>query len=254
MAISLLVFQTVFSGIGVLIDVSVSRTRTVDLSRYITDDMIIWPGTPQTVLEWVSTYAQHMWNETVVRMDVHSGTHVDAMKRCVGEGLTVDEIPVDRFIGRAILYRVKEEPHGQRVALAEVQEVTLDLQQGDIFVFDTGIHKYDHSARYMRDFPVPQEALLHWLCEKGIKTYATDAPSVDGLENRILSDNSLNPLDSQTCPNHHILFRNDISIIEGLTNLRELPEGIPFTLLAVPIKLKGREGAPCRAVAFLEDR
>lgn len=217
-----------------------TSTRIVDLSRPIADDMIIWPGSTQAVFEWIFTHTQHGLNETVLRIDVHNGTHVDAMRHHIKDGLAIDEIPLDNFYGRAVVHRVKEEPCGQEITVSEVREARLGLEKGDIFVLDTGIYKYNTTARFMKDFPTPEQKLLRWLYEKGVKTYATDAPSVgrnvgDSLE-----------------PNHRWLLAHGIPIVESLTNLGELPEGTAFTLFAFPLKFKGRDGSPCRAVAITE--
>jgi len=215
------------------------KGRIIDLSRVIYDEMSVWPGSAQPVIEWVFSLDQHGINVSKVSMDVHTGTHVDAPKHFVKDALPIDEIPLDKLAGRAILYRVNEEPCGQKVKLAEVKKAKMGIQEGDIFVVDTGIYKYDGTSRYMADMPIPEEELLNWLIEKGIKTYATDAAAVDSVS-------------SESMPNHHILLPYGIPIIEGLNNLGEIPEGVPFTLLAFPLKLRGRDAAPCRAVAIME--
>jgi kynurenine formamidase len=53
-----------------------------------------------------------------------------------------------------------------------------------------------------------------------------------------------------TRPNHHRLLGAGIPIVEFLKNLSLLPEKKPFLISALPLKLFGRDGAPCRAVAF----
>ena len=42
----------------------------------------------------------------------------------------------------------------------------------------------------------------------------------------------------------------EVVILEGLTGLNRLPDR--FTLAAFPLNIKGRDGAPCRAVAILD--
>jgi arylformamidase len=42
----------------------------------------------------------------------------------------------------------------------------------------------------------------------------------------------------------------EIVIVEGLTNLDQLPER--FTLAAFPLNIKGRDGSPIRAVAIID--
>jgi arylformamidase len=68
----------------------------------------------------------------------------------------------------------------------------------------------------------------------------TDAPSVD-------------PADSGALPGHKLLLGRGAPIVEGLVGLERLPVGADFTVCALPLKLEGLEGAPCRAAAWLED-
>jgi arylformamidase len=51
---------------------------------------------------------------------------------------------------------------------------------------------------------------------------------------------------------HHILLEMgvEIVIVEGLTNLEELPAS--FTFIGFPLNIKGRDGAPIRAVAAVD--
>ena len=44
----------------------------------------------------------------------------------------------------------------------------------------------------------------------------------------------------------------EIVIVEGLTNLEQLPER--FTFAAFPLNIKGRDGSPIRAVAIVDVR
>ncbi len=49
--------------------------------------------------------------------------------------------------------------------------------------------------------------------------------------------------------NHKTLMRGGVLIVEGLTNLGEIPDGRPFSLIVLPLKAAGLDGFPVRAVA-----
>jgi arylformamidase len=51
---------------------------------------------------------------------------------------------------------------------------------------------------------------------------------------------------AQDFPAHHKLLGNDILILEGI-NLKEVPPG-RYTLFCPPLKIKGAEGSPARAI------
>jgi arylformamidase len=51
---------------------------------------------------------------------------------------------------------------------------------------------------------------------------------------------------------HENLLKNDIPIIEGLTNLENIC-GRRFYLIALPLKIRGLESSPVRAIAILPE-
>ena len=112
------------------------------------------------------------------------------------------------------------------------------MTEGDIFILNSGVQNLKGSDRYYRDFPVPSADLLERLVDLGMKCYATDCPSID-------------PLDSRSHENHHFLLSRGIPIVENLANLDELDEAEEVILFAFPLRLKGLEGSPCRAMAVI---
>ena len=48
-------------------------------------------------------------NSSAVNMSVHSGTHIDAPFHFVEQGTTIDQLPLERFIGPALVYAVETE-------------------------------------------------------------------------------------------------------------------------------------------------
>ena len=52
---------------------------------------------------------------------------------------------------------------------------------------------------------------------------------------------------------HEILLGGGVTIVEGLTNLEKLPANQQFLFGAMPLKLLGGDGSPCRAFASLQN-
>lgn len=48
---------------------------------------------------------------------------------------------------------------------------------------------------------------------------------------------------------HHILWKGQVVIVEGLTALDQLTEKF-VTFVALPLKVQDGDGAPCRALAI----
>jgi arylformamidase len=73
----------------------------------------------------------------------------------------------------------------------------------------------------------------NFLAEKKIRTVGLDYISADTYN-------------AEGFPVHKILLGNDIAILEGLV-LENVPEG-EYIISALPLKFKGGEGSPVRAI------
>jgi len=63
---------------------------------------------------------------------------------------------------------------------------------------------------------------------------------------------SVDPIDADTFRIHGILFAANFVIVENLTNLDRLPRGTLFTFAALPLPIRDADGAPVRALAWLD--
>ncbi len=62
----------------------------------------VYPGDPSPEREiLLSTSKGDVCNLTAIRMCAHNGTHVDAPFHFYGDGKTIDQVDLDKFIGYA---------------------------------------------------------------------------------------------------------------------------------------------------------
>lgn len=216
-----------------------SSPRIIDLSYPITDDMLVYPHTDRPVLKWLGKVNSEGYNQTSLSMSVHTGTHVDAPTHFLEHAATIDTIPLDSLFGSAIMFSYDETPQGQEITLEDITAGGIELEEDRIFVMHTGIQELAETRDYIELYPVPSNDLLHYLIDKKIKAYMTDARSLDSAS-------------THSNDKHLILLKAGIPIVENLNNLHLLPVKKPFLISALPLKLAGREGAPCRAVAVPE--
>lgn len=214
-----------------------SHPRIIDLSYPITSDMLVYPGTERPSFQWIGRVNSEGYNLTRMTMLVHTGTHVDAPMHFVDGVKAIDEMPLESFFGPCKLFRCLDQPNGQEIDLQTIQRSGFDLDEGDIFILSTGIANYADTRDYNYLYPYPSKDLLEWLIGKGIKAYMTDATSID-------------PVSEKESSRHKLLFNAGIPIVENLCNLNELPGDRHFIVSALPLKLRGREGSPCRAIAL----
>jgi arylformamidase len=203
------------------------ESRVCDISRPLAVTTACWPGdVPFSFrLGWRIRDGASC-NVGAVETSVHAGTHCDAPYHFLEAGATVDQLPLERFLGPAWVVDVRVCPGQWRGRLEG-----LDLQDTPRVLLRTG--GWPDSSHFPDRIPVMEPDLPDWLGRQGVVLIGVDLPSVDAL-------------DSKTLDNHHALGRQGIAIVEGLW-LEAVPEG-RYELMALPLKIAGADGSPVRAV------
>lgn len=81
-----------------------------DISLTLSETLPTWPGDPVIQLRQISSIAEgDDANVTQVSMSVHTGTHIDAPDHFLGNGDTVDNIPLDLLVGKAVVVEILTE-------------------------------------------------------------------------------------------------------------------------------------------------
>lgn len=199
--------------------------QLIDLSVSINESTPVYPGDPATKIQPAGILEKDGYEDHYVCIGTHVGTHVDAPRHMVANSKSLDQISVDAFVGRGVYIKIENKKF-------EIEQVKrADIQEGDIVLFHTGMSDVYHDSEYYENYPAITEDIANYLVEKKIKMVGVDMCSVD----------------HEPFPVHRILLKNDILIIENLTNLAML-EGNKFQVYALPIKLQ-IDGAPARVIA-----
>jgi kynurenine formamidase len=77
--------------------------KVIDLSHPVSPGMPVYPGTEPPVFVTGTSIAQAGFLEKKITLFSHTGTHVDAPAHLIEGAMTLDELPVDQFIGKAIV-------------------------------------------------------------------------------------------------------------------------------------------------------
>lgn len=185
----------------------------IDISQEITKCKV-YPGDPSPKVRKISDMNNgDMYNLSEFSMCSHNGTHVDAPSHFIQNGKTIDEIPLEYFVGECY-----------------VSECSGNLSKDDAFKV---IDKAKGCKRILL---------------KGDVVVTKDAADVFKKANLMLLGNesqSIGPVDSPM-EVHIILLGSNIVLLEGI-NLKNVNEG-KYYLCAQPLNIKGIEGSPCRAI------
>ena len=164
-------------------------------------------------------------NVAALTLSVHTGTHIDAPFH-VSDGLRAADLPLDRFIGLAIVVDARGlDPLDERVL------ERFDVSAAKRVLFRT--RDQIDEKEFPTTFVHPSLALARRLVEAGVVLVGTDAPSMDAF-------------DSKDLDTHKALIEGGISLLENLV-LSDVSPGT-YTLVALPLKLTDADGSPVRAV------
>ena len=232
----------------------------VDLSHPFDASTIYWPTSDTFRLEPVSigmTPAGYYYASNNVFTAEHGGTHIDAPVHFAEGGTSVDEIPLTRLVGPAVLVDVSdhsEEDVDYQVTvedLIEWEDRHGPIPSDAILLIRTGFSRHwPEAERYLGTDERGDEAVanlhfpgLHpdaarWLTDiRPVKAVGIDTASIDFGQSALFES-------------HRILFASEIPAFENLTGLDRLPPTGAF-VVALPMKIAGGSGGPLRAVAIL---
>src|SRR5690554_878582 len=200
----------------------------IDLSQDIIDDMPVYPGDDKVKLYQDNYLEKDNYNSCRLEIGMHAGTHIDTPMHLSKRQTLISEIPLEKFSGKGCLLDVRNEK-----VIAFKQEYEDVVEENDIVLLFTN-HSYKYGTEeYYTEHPVIDKDLAEFFVEKNIKMLGMDLPSPDNY-----------PFEM-----HKILFKNDILIIENLTNLLQLAGLNNFNVIAFPLKIKA-EASMARVVAI----
>lgn len=215
--------------------------RVVDLSHSINAQTQVYPGDPQPRLSPHSTIAKDGFNLLSLQMGSQTGTHVDAPYHFDEDTERIDEIPLERFLGRGVLLNVTGLSDRSEISWQMISADAASLEAGDIALIHTGWSKHFGTERYF-DHPYLSADACEKLLEMGVLTFGIDAINIDETPSDVFPGVGF--------PCHHLIAKKAGIISENLCNLEAIDFMNPLISL-LPVKLEHADGAPVRAVAML---
>lgn len=238
-----------------------SQGKWIDLTYSFSTETLYWPNNPtgfrlDTQFNGI-TPAGFYYSSNAYSSPEHGGTHLDAPVHFAQGRHSVDQVPLDRLTGEAVVVDVAEKANRNPDYQAGVNDIE-DwekkygwLPDGCILLFRTGWGRfYPDAEKYLGTrekgqaavaklhFPSVHPDLAAWLLKnRKIKALGVDTPSVDYGQSK----------DFKT---HQLLYAENIPGFENVANLEALPARGAY-VVALPMKIKNGTGAPLRIVAWL---
>ena len=185
----------------------------------------VYPGDPSPErIPLMKISAGDPCDLTAVRMCAHNGTHTDAPSHFIKGGKTIDQVPLEQFIGWACVIAHEGDITGDNVHTILESALKMDL--------DRDLNGEARKRLLIKGDATLTEEAAKVLAGRGILLYGNESQTV-GPENAPMAV-------------HKILLGAEIVLLDGI-RLEGVPEGV-YLLSAAPLDLGGADGAPCRAV------
>jgi arylformamidase len=209
--------------------------RIIDLTH------VLIPGQEQYGLEVTQRGERHGATGDIMKdvfMWSHVGTHVEVPLHFYADGKDTAALPLSLFMGPAIRLDFRHKQVNEPITLEDFRAAG-DIQVGDHVIMWQGREgQYRTPASHQRPF-VTEEAIAWLLDDRRVRLLGTDS---SGFEVRGVSGH----------PNHTRWFAHDAAVLECLCNLGQISRQ-RFTLVALPLPVKGLDACPVRAIA-IEDQ
>ncbi|CAB1060069.1 Metal-dependent hydrolase [Olavius sp. associated proteobacterium Delta 1] len=224
--------------------------EVIDLSHTIHDKIQIYPGDPLPSIKRGLTHEKDYCHVDVLTLGSHTGTHIDAPFHFLEGGKKIDEIPVRKFVGNGVLVDVSGKSDRELIEPDDVEPYRTKINTGDFVIFKTGRDKFFGTSKYYLH-PYMSAECARLLLNMGVILVGIDAMNIDPTYQKVTDlEAPVKDLPDENeygYPVHDILLGNDILIVENLSNLDEISQ-IKGIYSFLPLKLKGSDGSPIRAV------
>lgn len=214
--------------------------RLVDLSHGVQDGMPVYPGDPDVRTRPATTLAEHGYNVLHLQMGSQSGTHVDAPYHFLADGARIDDLPLELFLGPALVVDVRAKRARGRIEWDDLAPHAELLTPGRLLVLHTGWDEHWGTPTYAAH-PFLTGDAAERVVAAGVRTVAIDALSLDET---VLDGEAAGGFAA-----HEAVLGAGGVIVENLRNLAALRTSTPV-LSVLPLRLTGADGAPVRAVAL----
>jgi|SRR3989344_6011928 len=202
--------------------------QIIDLTMPISNKTPVFFGSPSVSISTLDTFEKDGCNDVLMKFCNHTATHVDAPFHMIKDGKRLDDFPLEKFIGEAIVFDCCNQ---KEICLSE-NDLNKIRKDDIVFIYTGSDYK---SEEYTKYYPFISNETAQKLMLKQIKIVGTDTLSPDEKPYEV----------------HKIFLGRNILIVENLINLSKLV-GKRFECYILPLNIKEADGAPCRVIAVID--
>ena len=216
--------------------------KLIDLSQPLYDGAPNCPAHPAVKSEIIATHEQVGWRVEHISLASHTGSHVDAPLHKLSGAPSLDDIPLESWVGPAYIADLRGIlPNAPISAALLADNLPADLSDRIVLLATGWGDKRAKTEEWLHNSPPLAPDGARWLVEHGVRGVGIDHYSIGG---------SRDPVNSET---HTILLSAGVWVVEELrfpAEVFDLPQPVKFWSL--PINFRGFTGMFCRPVIVVE--
>jgi len=219
------------------------------LSYKLNENSPVWPGSPKVSIKQMGKFKDGKgFNMCNVTMFNHFGSHMDAPKHFREEGLSIAELPLERFIyNKPLLVNIPKN-FVEMVTAEDLKNFELQIADADLLMIKSGFSIYREKApeRYAKEGPGVSSGACKYLIENfpNLKSIALDWISLSSYPN-----------DDGMLAHEYMLGKfsdNYICIIEDI-NLDGLSSDDNIKkVFSLPLFIEGIDSSPVTVIAEVD--
>ncbi len=182
---------------------------------------------------------------TVFTMNSHVGTHIDAPRHFQTDAASIDEVPLDRIVMReAIVLDLSHKGPESIITADDLEKSGVKPESHQIPVIKTlWTERKWGTPEFWPQVICLDPSVSEWILQWQVPAVAMDCfPEKPPWR--------ASPKPEERGANHKRWLKAGVLMIQLLTNLSRI--GNRFTLVALPLRLKGMDGSPARVVGIEE--
>ena len=214
--------------------------KIFDISIPISPAMVVWPGDPLVALTKLSAIENgENVNLSQISMSVHTGTHIDAPRHFLKDGKTIEQIPIEKLVGKVLVMEFNDQIKviDQQALETHPKVNALSTCKKALFKTTNSLQLEMTQGEFSEDYVGIDKSGALFLAKLDLDLIGIDYLSIANF--------------NETEEPHQILLRNKVILLEGI-DLKEVHPGF-YDIYCLPLPIVGSDGAPARTILIEQD-
>ena len=249
----------------------VTGLNFIELSHPFEHDMPTLPGYDDVHIWRPVNHAKHGVMSHRVKMQMHTGTHINAPLHLIQRGTGVGDLALSHFFGSGVVIEL-DKNKWQTITAEDLANAAHPIEEGDIVIINSGWHQhYSDSQQYFGHAPGLTINAAEFLVSRKVSLVGVDTPFIDHPLATSMGDHRNGPqirrLSKEYAeetgrdagidfpdwnPAHKVLLSAGIPTIENVGGDVDLISSSRCTLHAMPWRWSTADACMIRLVAITD--